>query len=163
MTNETDYKQPKAKSKDKDHNSTVVLWTILIAVVALGLIFWPRHNEYKYKEKEMFTKASGVKYKELKIGKGAEALLGNTVVVNYTGYLTDGTKFDSSHDRGQPLEFTLGKGEVIEGFDDGIFGMKVGGKRQLVIPPEAGYGEEGTGSIPPNATLVFIVELLEVK
>lgn len=147
----------------ENRNRRVILLTVIFAVAALTLIFFPRHNEYKYNEKDLFTKASGVRYKELKIGKGDEALLGSTVVVHYTGYLTDGTKFDSSHDRDKPLEFTLGKGEVIEGFDDGVFGMKEGGKRQLVIPPEAGYGAEGTDVIPPNATLVFIVDLLEVK
>lgn len=153
----------KTKPEGDKRNSTVIIIAVMITIAALVLIFWPRNYEYKYSEDELFTKPSGVGYKELTIGKGDQALLGKTVVVKYTGYLTDGTKIDSSAEQGKPLEFTLGKGEVIEGFDDGIFGMKVGGKRQLVIPPAAGYGEAGSGKIPPNATLVFVVKLIEVK
>lgn len=151
------------ETRHEKRNLTVILLAILITAVALIVIFWPRNTEFKFKPDEMFTKASGTMYKDLKLGKGDDALLGKIVVVNYTGYLTDGTKIDSSYDRGKPLEFTLGQGDVIEGFDDGIFGMKAGGKRQLVIPPEAGYGKTGSGSVPPNATLVFVVHLLEVK
>ena len=98
------------------------------------------------------------------VGTGAEAVKGKQVSVHYTGYLTNGTKFDSSHDRKQPFGFALGKGKVIQGWDDGVAGMKVGGKRKLTIPPELGYGAAGAGGvIPPNATLVFDVELLGVK
>ncbi|MHB9026356.1 MAG: FKBP-type peptidyl-prolyl cis-trans isomerase [Armatimonadota bacterium] len=102
---------------------------------------------------------------DLKIGAGAEAVAGKTVTVHYTGWLTDGTKFDSSVDRGKPFSFPLGAGRVISGWDKGVAGMKVGGKRKLTIPPEMGYGASGTpgGPIPPNATLVFEVELLGVK
>ena len=163
MSTDTTEEQKKNNPETQKRNSTVFIITILVLVAALGIIFWPRNLDYKYKEDELFTKSSGVKYKDLKIGKGDQALLGNTVQVEYTGYLTDGTKFDSSADQGKPLEFTLGQGEVIEGFDDGVFGMKAGGKRQLVIPPEAAYGEAGSGKIPPNATLVFVVKLDEVK
>lgn len=152
------------KRQSEKSNTTITIFAVLIAIVALVLIFWPRTKEWLFNEDEMFMKAStGVMYNDIKIGKGADALLGTTVVVHYNGYLTDGTKFDSSRDKGEPFEFVLGKGEVVEGFDDGVFGMKVGGKRQLVIPPEMGYGEAGSGAIPPNATLVFVVELLEVK
>jgi FKBP-type peptidyl-prolyl cis-trans isomerase len=99
-----------------------------------------------------------------KTGEGAEAVAGKTVSVHYTGWLTDGKKFDSSVDRGQPFQFTLGVGQVIQGWDKGVAGMKVGGKRKLTIPPEMGYGARGAGGvIPPNATLVFEVELLGVK
>ena len=101
---------------------------------------------------------------ELKAGTGAEATAGKTVDVHYTGWLTDGTKFDSSVDRGRPFSFPLGGGRVIKGWDQGVAGMKVGGKRKLTIPPELGYGSRGAGAvIPPNATLVFEVELLAVK
>jgi FKBP-type peptidyl-prolyl cis-trans isomerase len=97
-------------------------------------------------------------------GTGAEAVAGKTVSVHYVGTLLDGTKFDSSRDRGEPFEFTLGAGQVIKGWDQGIAGMKVGGKRKLVIPPELGYGANGAGGvIPPNATLLFDVELMGVK
>jgi len=105
-----------------------------------------------------------------KLGKGAQATAGHEVSVHYTGWLYDeaapehhGKKFDSSHDRGQPLNFPLGAGQVIEGWDKGVEGMKVGGQRTLIIPPQLGYGAEGAaGVIPPNATLVFDVELLAV-
>ena len=102
-----------------------------------------------------------LKIEELKPGNGAEAKAGQQVTVHYTGWLTNGTKFDSSLDRGQPFKFQLGAGQVIQGWDKGVAGMKVGGKRKLVIPPTMGYGEHGAGGvIPPNATLVFEVELL---
>ena len=100
---------------------------------------------------------------ELQAGTGDEAVAGNQVSVHYTGWLTDGTKFDSSVDRGQPFQFRLGAGMVIKGWDQGVAGMKVGGKRKLTIPPEMGYGAGGFGNvIPPNSVLVFEVELLGV-
>jgi len=95
------------------------------------------------------------------VGDGDEAVAGQTVEVHYTGWLTDGTKFDSSHDRNQTFSFKLGAGQVISGWDQGVAGMKIGGTRKLTIPPEMGYGERGAGGIiPPNATLVFKVELI---
>jgi FKBP-type peptidyl-prolyl cis-trans isomerase FkpA len=106
----------------------------------------------------------GLKYTDEQVGTGTEALAGKTVSVHYTGWLLDGTKFDSSRDRNQPFSFPLGRGQVIKGWDEGVAGMKVGGKRTLVIPPDLGYGLRGAGGvIPPNATLKFDVELLEVK
>lgn len=105
-----------------------------------------------------------LKIEDLVVGNGAEAVKGKQVSVHYTGWLTDGKKFDSSKDRGQPFQFALGRGQVIQGWDDGVAGMKVGGKRKLTIPPELGYGSAGAGGvIPPNATLVFEVELLGVR
>jgi FKBP-type peptidyl-prolyl cis-trans isomerase len=109
------------------------------------------------------TTASGLVYEELTIGTGTEAKSGAPVTVHYTGWLTNGTKFDSSKDRDDPFVFNLGAGQVIKGWDEGVAGMKVGGKRKLTIPPQLGYGARGAGSvIPPDATLVFEVELLEV-
>ena len=100
---------------------------------------------------------------DLVVGTGAEAKKGDTVRVHYTGWLTDGTKFDSSLDRGRLFAFPLGGGRVIKGWDEGVVGMKIGGKRKLTIPPEMGYGARGAGGlIPPNATLVFEVELHEI-
>ena len=101
---------------------------------------------------------------DLTVGNGDEAVAGKHVVVHYTGWLTNGAKFDSSKDRNDPFDFRLGAGQVITGWDDGVAGMKVGGKRKLTIPPEMAYGSRGAGGgIPPNATLVFEVELLAVR
>jgi peptidylprolyl isomerase len=113
-----------------------------------------------YKE---ITTESGLKYVDLKTGEGASPKKGQTVTVHYTGTLHDGKKFDSSVDRNQPFSFTIGIGQVIKGWDEGLMTMKVGGKRKLTIPPELGYGSRGAGNvIPPNATLIFEVELLEI-
>ena len=113
---------------------------------------------------KVVTTSSGLKYTELKVGSGATPKTGQTVSVHYTGTLENGTKFDSSRDRGVPFEFPIGTGQVIKGWDEGISTMKVGGRRQLIIPPELGYGAGGAGGvIPPNATLIFDVELLDVK
>jgi FKBP-type peptidyl-prolyl cis-trans isomerase len=110
------------------------------------------------------TTASGLVIEELLVGEGAEARSGQTVSVHYTGWLTDGKKFDSSKDRKQPFDFPLGGGRVIAGWDEGVAGMKIGGRRKLTIPPALGYGARGAGGvIPPNATLVFEVELLALK
>jgi len=109
------------------------------------------------------TTSSGLQYWDIVVGTGATAAPGNMVKVHYTGFLTTGAKFDSSRDRGEPFAFPLGAGQVIKGWDEGVAGMKVGGQRQLRIPPALGYGASGAGGvIPPNATLIFDVELLEV-
>lgn len=117
---------------------------------------------------ETQTLPSGLKYQEETVGTGAEAVPGKTVQVHYTGWLDKGgekgAKFDSSRDRGDPFDFRLGAGQVIKGWDEGVAGMKVGGKRTLIIPAELGYGARGAGGvIPPNATLIFDVELLGVR
>lgn len=112
---------------------------------------------------DQITTSSGLKYTDHVVGDGDSPAKGKKVKVHYTGCLTDGKKFDSSVDRGQPFEFVIGVGQVIRGWDEGVMSMKVGGKRQLTIPPDLGYGARGAGSaIPPNAELVFDVELLGV-
>src|SRR5215213_533172 len=113
---------------------------------------------------EVIKTASGLQYEDLTVGTGDEAKSGMQVTAHYHGTLADGKVFDSSYDRGQPFSFRLGGGQVIKGWDEGIAGMKVGGKRKLTIPPELGYGARGAaGAIPPNATLIFDVELVGVK
>jgi FKBP-type peptidyl-prolyl cis-trans isomerase FkpA len=117
---------------------------------------------------EVIEMPDGLKYTDIKTGDGATAKAGNKVSVHYTGWLSNngakGKKFDSSVDRGQPFQFTLGAKQVIAGWDEGVAGMKVGGTRTLTIPPELGYGARGApGAIPPNATLIFDVELLQVQ
>ena len=115
-------------------------------------------------EGEITVKESGLKYVDIEEGLGAIPQPGQTVVVHYTGWLADGTKFDSSIDRGQPFEFTLGARRVIAGWEEGLASMKVGGKRKLVIPPHLGYGEKGFPPvIPPDAELTFEVELLDIR
>ena len=110
------------------------------------------------------SEATELVIEDIRVGDGAEATAGQTVSVHYTGTLTDGKKFDSSHERGQPFKFKLGGGQVIKGWDQGVAGMKIGGLRKLTIPPHLGYGDRGAGDkIPPNATLVFVVELLAVS
>jgi FKBP-type peptidyl-prolyl cis-trans isomerase FkpA len=111
------------------------------------------------------TTTDGLKYWDTKVGAGTTATAGHKVKVHYTGWLTNGKKFDSSVDRKEPFEFQLGAGQVIKGWDEGVAGMKVGGKRRLEIPPALGYGSRGVGGglIPPNSTLLFDVELLDVK
>jgi len=112
----------------------------------------------------MTTTASGLQFSDSVVGTGAQPQAGQTVIVHYTGYLDNGTVFDSSVKSNQPLEFVLGTGSVIRGWDEGIASMKVGGKRKLVIPPQLAYGDRGSsGVIPPNARLTFDVELLGIK
>lgn len=113
---------------------------------------------------QLTTTTSGLQYEDLVVGSGDTAKHGQTVSVHYTGWLTDGTKFDSSKDRGTPFEFPLGGGRVIKGWDEGVAGMRIGGKRKLVIPANLAYGQQGiAGVIPPAATLVFEVELLGLR
>ncbi|MDR9403234.1 MAG: FKBP-type peptidyl-prolyl cis-trans isomerase [Halothece sp. Uz-M2-17] len=115
-------------------------------------------------KEDVKTTESGLRYVDIEEGDGATPQEGQTVVVHYTGSLADGTKFDSSRDRDRPFSFKLGEGQVIKGWEEGISTMQVGGRRQLIIPPELGYGQRGAGGvIPPNATLIFDVELLKIS
>jgi FKBP-type peptidyl-prolyl cis-trans isomerase len=146
-------------------------YVAVIGVVTFGLVYFLNNqNNFLTVENNQQTTQNevvdteGLKIEDLVIGTGEEAVNGKTVSVHYTGTLTDGTKFDSSKDRNQPFEFTLGAGQVIQGWDLGVLGMKIGGKRKLTIPSSLGYGETGAGGvIPPNATLIFEVELLDLK
>ncbi len=114
--------------------------------------------------KTIITTPSGLKYVDLVVGKGAAAKAGDSISVNYVGTLQDGKKFDSSYDRNQPFDLVLGAGSVIKGWDEGLAGMKVGGKRKLIIPPQLGYGMQGYPDvIPPNATLIFETEMVAIK
>jgi len=143
-----------------------------IAILAIVLLFYFSGKFFPQKEngssdsnmnKEIVTE-NGLKIQDIKTGDGGEAENGNTVTAHYTGMLLDGTKFDSSLDRGTPFSFQLGSGQVIAGWDRGVLGMKAGGKRKLTIPPDLAYGEQGIpGAIPPNATLIFEIELLSVQ
>jgi len=122
----------------------------------------------KKSESKMTKTPSGLQYEDVKVGTGASPQKGQTCVMHYTGWLWEdgakGKKFDSSVDRGKPFSFVIGQGQVIKGWDEGVATMKVGGKRTLLIPPDLGYGSRGAGGvIPPNATLIFEVELLEIK
>jgi len=147
-------------------NQRIVIIVIAALILAISVFFILRAVTQKPVEtaSEMITTATGLQYQDVQVGTGQEAKNGDTVSVHYTGWLEDGTKFDSSLDRGQPFEFTLGAGNVIKGWDEGVAGMQTGGVRKLFIPAELGYGQSGAGDvIPPNAKLIFEVELLEVK
>jgi peptidylprolyl isomerase len=155
--------RPKVEPKKASKQSPwVVLAAIaLLAAVAFGVYF------FYYRSSEpanASTTSSGLKYVDQVVGTGASPRKGQRVTVHYTGRLQNGTKFDSSVDRGTPYEFVIGMGNVVKGWDEGIMSMKVGGKRHLIIPPGLGYGAVGRPpAIPPNATLEFDVELLGVK
>ena len=173
------------KDKYIGASKSYFIWTILalsaIAFLAYMInsgknVFSPNPDEKNITPSATITQAvvtqpmqkeedvTELKITDIKEGNGASAVSGKTLTVNYRGALTSGTQFDSSYDRGQPFVFKLGVGGVIQGWDKGVVGMKVGGKRKLVIPPDLGYGSRGAGaSIPPNATLVFEIELLKVE
>jgi len=142
-------------------------WVVAILFVMSGCsnkAAMREEGEQKMSNDGTVTTASGLTYVDLKVGEGITPQVGQTVSVHYTGWLEDGKKFDSSLDRGVPLEFSIGKGQVIRGWDEGVISMKVGGKRKLTIPHDLAYGERGfPGVIPPKATLIFEVELLAIK
>ncbi len=157
-------------------NTKSIIVGIIIVAALIALVVWGEKAQTPVVQENMpietqqasstrtMTPVQGLNVEVLQEGTGPEAQAGNTVSVHYTGTLTDGTKFDSSVDRGIPFEFQLGIGEVIAGWDAGVAGMKVGEKRKLTIAPELGYGTQGAGGvIPPNATLIFEVELLGIK
>lgn len=150
-----------------------VSW-LFAAIAAISLAALPASADEKGKaegkegESKMQKSPTGLQYEDVKVGTGAQPKTGQTCVMHYTGWLWEngakGKKFDSSVDRGTPFEFPLGQGRVIKGWDEGVASMKVGGKRNLLIPPSLGYGARGAGAvIPPNATLLFEVELLGIK
>ena len=146
---------------------TFLRWLPLLAIAGLCIVpagFADNADKKDDKKGKIVTTDSGLKYEELKVGTGAEAKKGDTVSVHYTGWLKDGTKFDSSVDRNEPFEFKLGDGKVIKGWDEGVVGIQVGGKRKLTIPAALAYGKRGAGgAIPPDAELTFDVELLGIK
>jgi FKBP-type peptidyl-prolyl cis-trans isomerase FkpA len=155
------------KRAAKVRNQRIAIIVIIILIIAAGGFYIYQLNAPSPTttgDTNMITTSSGLQYQDLKIGTGAEAKPGDTVSVHYTGWLEDGTKFDSSVDRNVPFEFQLGAGMVIKGWDEGVVGMKVGGKRVLLIPSDLAYGASGAGGvIPPNATLKFEVELLAIN
>jgi peptidylprolyl isomerase len=145
--------------------SIVIGAALVLTVVGLIWMTMDYSDAGDKKDEKVITTKSGLKYIDRKEGTGKEAKAGDKVVVHYTGTLKNGKKFDSSVDRNQPFEFPLGQGRVIKGWDEGVAGMKEGGKRKLIIPPDLGYGAGGTpdGTIPANAELHFEVELIKVK
>lgn len=164
--------------KEKTYHFSNKSFNTVSVVICLGILTaqaafisgCTKKNEESQPATESLPTASvsqgetSLKIEELKVGTGTEATSSKRVTVHYTGWLTNGTKFDSSVDRGTPFKFNLGAGQVIRGWEEGVQGMKVGGKRKLTIPPDMAYGERGAGgAIPPNATLVFEVELLNVE
>jgi FKBP-type peptidyl-prolyl cis-trans isomerase len=132
---------------------------VCIALTIVGTALW----KFFYRTTPEIASSTGLKYLDEVVGNGESPSPGNIVTVHYTGWLENGTKFDSSVDRGQPFEFPIGTGRVIKGWDEGVMSMKVGGKRKLIIPPSLGYGARNLGKIPPNSTLIFEVELLGVR
>jgi FKBP-type peptidyl-prolyl cis-trans isomerase FkpA len=159
-------KKPVAKVvlKSAEMSATAKAAPVAAAAVAPAGTVAPAAAKDLANEPKATATKTGLKFVDLKVGDGASPTPGANVEVHYTGWLTNGTKFDSSVDRGKPFSFPIGKGRVIKGWDEGVMSMKIGGKRKLIIPPELGYGARGAGrTIPPNATLVFEVELLGIK
>ena len=138
------------------------MYAVVLISIIMGLLSGTALSVAE--KEESIETSSGLQYLDLVKGAGREAHVGETASVHYTGWLKDGSKFDSSLDRGQPFQFRLGAGRVIKGWDEGVVGMNIGSKRKLIIPPHLGYGKRGAGRvIPPNATLIFEVELLDLR
>lgn len=153
---------PSKKRKERKHMlfKHIGIWVLVVS----GFFFLQGSGTVLGAEPESIKTSSGLQYVDLVTGDGREAHVGETAFVHYTGWLEDGTKFDSSVDRGEPFSFRLGAGQVIKGWDEGVVGMRIGTKRKLIIPPGLGYGSRGAGRvIPPNATLIFEVELLDLR
>ena len=155
--------------------STMVLLSVLIVLI-LGSYYFLKKTPTKVNQNMNFPEEKNnqpaspsaqiqteLKIEDLKVGQGQEVKKGDTAQVHYLGTLINGQKFDSSYDRKQPFEFQVGAGRVIKGWDQGLLGMKISGKRKLTIPPSLGYGSQATGSIPPNSTLIFEIELITIK
>lgn len=135
----------------------------MVIIAAFAALIYYNVNKKNQAAGEMITTASGLQYQDLTVGTGQEAKTGDTVSVHYVGTLEDGTKFDSSRDRNQPLQVTIGAGGVIQGWEEGLQGMRVGGTRKLIVPPALAYGDQAVGDlIPANATLIFEIELLSI-
>jgi FKBP-type peptidyl-prolyl cis-trans isomerase len=159
MTKMTLREKKRAERTARRRRQRIIFGAILgVIVVVVGLLIY---NNLSGGETDISEESLIVQ--ELAIGTGEAAQVGDTLSVHYTGWLEDGTQFDSSVDRGTPFEFILGAGNVIAGWDEGLVGIQEGGKRKLIIPPDLAYGASGSGPIPPNATLTFEVELLEIK
>lgn len=151
----------------------ITVGVVIVVAAIVGGLLWKRSYDHaqqpsasndQQQPKEDQVQPNQLQITDEKVGDGDEAQTGKTVSVNYLGTLTNGTKFDSSYDRNQPFSFTLGGGQVIKGWDQGVVGMKVGGKRKLVIPADLAYGDQSpSAAIPPNSTLVFEIELLSVQ
>lgn len=162
------YKKNKKKKKD-DPNYFLIFLVLLIIIVVYSVVDNGSKKEMTNSPMvdpniEIITTSSGLQYQEIEIGEGQTAKAGDAISVHYTGWLEDETKFDSSVDRDTPFDFNLGVGSVIKGWDEGVQGMNVGGKRLLIIPSNLGYGPTGAGGvIPPNATLIFMVDLLGIN
>ncbi len=165
--------QRRAARASKLMRQRIIIGGLLVLILAAILLLAFRDQLFNQAEDavatasvetgEMITTATGLQYQDMVLGEGPAAKPGDIVSVHYTGWLEDGTQFDSSIQRDTPFEFTLGTGSVIDGWDEGVAGMQVGGTRRLIIPPELAYGEAGrSGAIPPNATLTFEVNLLNI-
>lgn len=153
----------------------IVILLITLGIIGMLLYFFlsfpslgepkntPQPSQGSFVNDKESSPSAELKIEDLVVGNGQEVKKGDTVVMNYLGTLTNGTKFDSSYDRNQPFTTQIGVGQVIKGWDEGVPGMKVGGKRKLTIPPSMAYGSQQVGSIPPNSTLIFEVELLSIK
>ena len=149
--------------KGTSKKAQIIVSITILALLAAGVVYFLTGGKGNSAPGNEITTASGLKYVDLVEGTGATPKPGQTVVVHYTGKLQNGTKFESSLDTGQPVPFVIGRGKVIKGWDEGLMTMKVGGKRRLTIPPNLGYGAVSQPKIPANSTLIFDVELLDIK